>query len=116
MKSNLLILILLIVFPISTHALDIRKTVDRSIREIGEVYTCVLDDVDDGDTVDLLCGEKLIPSVRLLGVNAPDIIMPENQKHCYYSEARSVMRKIQQNKRKISAQFYGSDLCADTAK
>jgi hypothetical protein len=27
-----------------------------------------------------------------------------------------VMRKIQQNKRKISAQFYGSDLCADTAK
>lgn len=73
-------------------------------------------DVDDGDTVDLLCGEKVIPAVRLLGINTPDIIMPDNIKHCYYSEARNVMRAIASDDRPLSVTFYGSDLCADKAK
>ncbi len=106
----------LFVLPISSYALETKTVVDRSIRTSGDVLSCTIDDVDDGDTVDLLCGEKIIPSVRLLGVNTPDIIMPENEKHCFYDEARGVMRKIKNNARKLTVQFYGSDLCVDRYK
>lgn len=106
----------LVVLPISSHALEVKTIVDRSIRESGEVLTCTIADVDDGDTIDILCGDMVIPSVRLLAVNAPDILMPANKRHCFYNEARGAMRKIQKDARKLSVQFYGSDLCADTDK
>ena len=115
-KKQIITLLLLLILPFSTFALGPVKIVDRSIRMAGEKLSCTIDDVDDGDTVDLLCGEKVIPSVRLLGVNTPDIVMPENQKHCYYDEARGVMKGIEKDGLAISVTFYGSDLCADKAK
>jgi hypothetical protein len=58
----------------------------------------------------------VIPAVRLLAINTPDIIMPDNIKHCYYDEARNIIKKVKEENREITSVFYGSDLCADKAK
>jgi len=102
--------------PLSLFAQEKASTVDHKVKKTGTELTCTIDDVDDGDTVDLRCGDTVIPAVRLLAINTPDIIMPDNIKHCYYDEARNVMRRIRSEKREVTAIFYGSDLCADSAK
>jgi endonuclease YncB( thermonuclease family) len=112
-KFSILCIFLL---PISVYATGSDKTVDHTIRKTGEELMCTLNEVDDGDTVDLRCGKKVIPAVRLLAINTPDVEMPANIRHCYYDEARGVMRKISEDQRIVKAVFYGSDLCADRAK
>ncbi|MDD4530452.1 MAG: thermonuclease family protein [Candidatus Gracilibacteria bacterium] len=92
-------------------------TINKEIQKIGTEKTCYIDDVDDGDTISLKCGEnEIIPNVRIMGINTPDFDRINQIIHCYYDESQNVMEKIRKNERELKVEFYGSDLCKDTYK
>ncbi len=79
---------------------------------------CIITNVDDGDTFDLVCSnnwkKQFINNVRTIWVNAPDI--KNRSKHCYYDESKKVIEFIKNRKRKLEVEFFWKDLCKDPDK
>jgi len=90
----------------------------NKIIEKSEEKECIIINVDDWDTFDLVCNnnweKENIYNVRTIWVNAPDI--RDNSKHCYYDESRNFIEFIKNNNRILNIEFYWKDLCKDPYK
>ncbi|MDD5770266.1 MAG: thermonuclease family protein [Candidatus Gracilibacteria bacterium] len=114
MKNIINILLVNILFISSIYAFE------KDIIESGTDMICKIVGVDDGDTFDISCKDKedkqiYVNNVRLFGVNTPDI-GKDGYKHCYYDEAKEIVKKLQDSNRDFEVNFYGSDLCKDPYK
>ena len=113
------ILIISIIFSLSIINISIAG---NNIMQINSKKECIIINVDDWDTFDLLCTnnnvKEYIYNVRTLWVNAPDLYYNWNNrfKHCYYDEAKNIIELIKNKKRVLMIEFFWSDLCKDEYK
>ncbi|MFK7780312.1 MAG: thermonuclease family protein [Candidatus Gracilibacteria bacterium] len=109
---------LTIILIIFTYSINITNA-QNNILPKNTIKECIIINIDDGDTFDLLCKNKeYFYNVRTLGVNAPDFgnNIDKNYKHCYYDEAKKIISSIKEKKIILIVEFYGSDLCKDKDK
>lgn len=114
MKKVISILLVICSFlAINTNAEEWIK-INKSIHKIWTIKECIVDDVDDWDTINLLCSKELVTNVRLLWINTPDINKTTWKEKCYYNEAKAAMEKLRW--RKVNVEFFWNDLCKDSYK